>query len=1077
MISSNHSRIMSANNKSQRRRMRSRSGRGKTLILSISTLIIADNISPVSRLAYATKNFCGLDWGDASSDCESNQPCPTGIDDECTAGGTCWADTSCDTSLGHGALYNHEDPSHMRFCGTTYNEAMETCSVDNHCPTGDHAECPEGQACFSFLTGCNYVDMMGGVGNITISGGNSTTPKLDADDPARSNYCGTDWNDAISNCDNIDHWCASGADSDCPEGKTCFAGTDCKYEADLFPTVTPTSLAPSLSPTMYFSPTNLRFCGVGWEDAGQYCRIASHCPSGEDTECPEGQACFDSPSLGCNIVDFKQYLAANGTEIFGSDHELLTEGSIPGHLTSSTPSAIPMPTPSALPIPTSSDLPTTLPMTTTSELPTPVVTLELSTTKESSSSITPELSVAETLVPTPSPFQTNSHVFCGKTWQDASDRCSPETFCSEGAALHKCTDPAEFCWVGVTACDASEWITEGTVSPSGEDTTSGTTSPSSSLTSPQTLESSFAVSSSETISTSSEEEDAAEEEESSVIPCNQDQPCPSGYICSSNIICIKEATPEPVPTPIPDETSPPSSLAELSSTPTTIASSNTDEEGMSLSPSANELSSSPISNTLSEDEIAQRLANENNYCATSLSEVMSSCSFTLQTCNDGDPMCEEGTYCFENILCTDSQVSTETSLMPASTTSSSPTPVSTSSGSDEGNNTTTTAQKKCASSLNELLLTCDTAPTCSDSECPGGMFCFSELICAGASSGESSTNGPTSIASSIIVPANPSPSSIPTSLSSSTSSTTIPCGSPQNYCATSRDELQSTCATAQTCNDNDAPCPSGSFCFPEVICECMEDTQPTLTFNSTLPTKMPTQVTNIDTNDQNAVTVIATTDDPCNNLCLQPLDIADCEYALTFPNIMPCTGFPSLVQVGDLCTGTGECGTSLELDTCSNTLDFYWRVEPQRCIEYGLTNGTGVILSSNTEIGADGMNLNPTITESDADEMNLNPTMTESDADGMKPEPTFNFSLANFSPAPSSSNSAADGMPQNGTLNFSQGNFSKDGQTNHGALKGSSSENTTSAFTGWWVLESSSAMIVFSDWMRLMTVLGLVFWL
>jgi len=257
----------------------------------------------------------------------------------------------------------------------------------------------------------------------------------------------------------------------------------------------------------------------------------------------------------------------------------------------------------------------------------------------------------------------------------------------------------------------------------------------------------------------------------------------------------------------------------------------------------------------------------------------------------------------------------------------------------------------------------------------------------------------------------------------------------------------------------------------------MEDTQPTLTFNSTLPTKMPTQVTNIDTNDQNAVTVIATTDDPCNNLCLQPLDIADCEYALTFPNIMPCTGFPSLVQVGDLCTGTGECGTSLELDTCSNTLDFYWRVEPQRCIENGLTNGTGVILSSNTEIGADGMNLNPTITESDADEMNLNPTITESDVDGMNPEPTFNFSLANFSLAPSSSNSVANGMTQNGTFNFSQGNFSKDGQSYHGALKGSSSENTTSAFTGWWVLESSSARIDFSDWMRLMTVLGLVFWL
>lgn len=71
--------------------------------------------------------------------------------------------------------------------GSTYNDAMENCTVDKHCPTGDHAECPEGLSCFSFLNGCNYVDMVGGPGNVTItSGGNAT--KLDADDPTRSNY-------------------------------------------------------------------------------------------------------------------------------------------------------------------------------------------------------------------------------------------------------------------------------------------------------------------------------------------------------------------------------------------------------------------------------------------------------------------------------------------------------------------------------------------------------------------------------------------------------------------------------------------------------------------------------------------------------------------------------------------------------------------------------------------------------------------------------------------------------------------------------------------------------------------------
>lgn len=79
------------------RRTRSSSGRGTTtmtttttggqyqrlILLSVSTLAIINNNYSVS---YATKNFCGLDWGDASSNCEARQPCPTGIDDECTSG-------------------------------------------------------------------------------------------------------------------------------------------------------------------------------------------------------------------------------------------------------------------------------------------------------------------------------------------------------------------------------------------------------------------------------------------------------------------------------------------------------------------------------------------------------------------------------------------------------------------------------------------------------------------------------------------------------------------------------------------------------------------------------------------------------------------------------------------------------------------------------------------------------------------------------------------------------------------------------------------------------------------------------
>lgn len=70
-----------------RRRKRCRpmgGGAGAIFLLSIVT-----KIGPLSRSGvYATKNFCGLTWGDASADCQNSQPCPLGTDEECTSGGT-----------------------------------------------------------------------------------------------------------------------------------------------------------------------------------------------------------------------------------------------------------------------------------------------------------------------------------------------------------------------------------------------------------------------------------------------------------------------------------------------------------------------------------------------------------------------------------------------------------------------------------------------------------------------------------------------------------------------------------------------------------------------------------------------------------------------------------------------------------------------------------------------------------------------------------------------------------------------------------------------------------------------------
>lgn len=49
------------------------------------TMVVIAIIS-MYRLAYATKNFCGTTWDDASLNCDNRQPCELGTDEECTSG-------------------------------------------------------------------------------------------------------------------------------------------------------------------------------------------------------------------------------------------------------------------------------------------------------------------------------------------------------------------------------------------------------------------------------------------------------------------------------------------------------------------------------------------------------------------------------------------------------------------------------------------------------------------------------------------------------------------------------------------------------------------------------------------------------------------------------------------------------------------------------------------------------------------------------------------------------------------------------------------------------------------------------
>ena len=158
--------------------------------------------------------------------------------------------------------------------------------------------------------------------HICDGGDDPLRPCVHQDDPTRTNYCELDWSDAVVNCSDDDNWWPGGTDEECPEGKLCFAGTDCKYVSDLVPTgapALPPSVPPTQSPVIYGAVENTRLFGRGWEDVRTTCRIGSHCPSGSAEDCPPGQDCLGWIS-GCNILDFQEHWKETGQEIHGPDN-------------------------------------------------------------------------------------------------------------------------------------------------------------------------------------------------------------------------------------------------------------------------------------------------------------------------------------------------------------------------------------------------------------------------------------------------------------------------------------------------------------------------------------------------------------------------------------------------------------------------------------------------------------------------------------------------------------------------------------------------------------------------------------
>ena len=174
----------------------------------------------------------------------------------------------------------------------------------------------------------------------------------------------------------------------------------------------------------------------------------------------------------------------------------------------------------------------------------------------------------------------------------------------------------------------------------------------------------------------------------------------------------------------------------------------------------------------------------NGRCAASYGELVNKC-WSAMECNNTDA-CPQNETCFEDVDCATTSYSiTVSPTIPAASA---------------------LTQNYCVEDESKLQSDCGIAPTCNDGDapCPLGTICFGDHLCEI----EKPSLAPLRIQ-------NPTSSPLrtpnPTSRPSSGGEIYVP-SEPLLLCASTLDDLEASCASAQSCNDG--PCPTGLFCFP-----------------------------------------------------------------------------------------------------------------------------------------------------------------------------------------------------------------------------------------------------------------------
>lgn len=106
----------------------------------------------------------------------------------------------------------------------------------------------------------------------------------------------------------------------CPSGLPCLSGQLCFAMGNMCTPVTfaptstpssspttnePTTATPSSSPIDAGNIANMYFCGINEQDANTKC--STWCRYGTDSECPNGQSCYNTTSCNATLMNYTSY--------------------------------------------------------------------------------------------------------------------------------------------------------------------------------------------------------------------------------------------------------------------------------------------------------------------------------------------------------------------------------------------------------------------------------------------------------------------------------------------------------------------------------------------------------------------------------------------------------------------------------------------------------------------------------------------------------------------------------------------------------------------------------------------------